>query len=75
MYSEPMYTTAVGLIRYAHMQDDLILVHVQESSTVSANRSNHAPAPSKQETSRQNATRKKTGIIDKAKKVFDNFFE
>jgi len=70
---EPMYATAVGLIRYAHMQDSYF-GHVPDSPTVSAS-DNHTPAPVNKKKSVDRNKEKKPGILDKAKKVFDNFFE
>ena len=70
---EPMYTTAVGLIRYAHMQDSYF-GHVPDSPTVSASE-NHTPAPVNKKKPVERNKEKKPGILDKAKKVFDNFFE
>lgn len=70
---EPMYTTAVGLIRYAHMQDTYF-GHESASETVTA-MDHHAPAQSNKNSPVDRNKEKKSGILDKAKKVFDNFFE
>ena len=70
---EPMYSTAVGLIRYAHMQDNFF-GHVQETSTVSTNETQDQ-APVKKKKPAERNTEKRPGIFDRAKKVFDNFFE
>lgn len=70
---EPMYTTAVGLIRYAHMQDTYF-GHEPDLQTVSTSE-NHMPAQANKKKSVDRNKEKKPGILDKAKKVFDNFFE
>ena len=70
---EPMYSTAVGLIRYAHMQDTYF-GHEQESSTVSSMEAHGQPTNSKKKTAEQ-SKEKKPGLLNKAKNIFDNFFE
>ena len=70
---EPMYTTAVGLIRYAHMQDTYF-GHVQDSPTVQANET-QTPAPANKKKTAERNMEKKPGLLNRAKKVFDNFFE
>ncbi|WP_203246149.1 cell division protein FtsA [Sporosarcina beigongshangi] len=70
---EPMYTTAVGLIRYAHMQDTYF-GHESTTETVTGT-DHHVPAPSNKNKPVERNKEKKPGILDKAKKVFDNFFE
>ncbi|NYF24147.1 cell division protein FtsA [Sporosarcina sp. JAI121] len=70
---EPMYTTAVGLIRYAHMQDSYF-GHVPDSPTVSASE-HQSPASVNKKVPAERNKEKKPGILDKAKRVFDNFFE
>ncbi len=70
---EPMYTTAVGLIRYAHMQDSYF-GHVPDSPTVSASENQSTASVNKKKPA-ERSKEKKPGILVKAKKVFDNFFE
>lgn len=65
---EPMYTTAVGLIRYAH-KEDLFFGEVSESATVSS--TEESTAIQKPKVKKEN----KQGFLSKAKNVFDNFFE
>lgn len=65
---EPMYSTAVGLIRYAHM-DDLFYGAIAEGSAVSSVEDN-AAIPSKKINKED-----KQGFFTRAKNVFDNFFE
>ncbi|MCG7334141.1 cell division protein FtsA [Sporosarcina sp. ACRSM] len=70
---EPMYATAVGLIRYAHMQDTYF-GHVQDSPTVQVAET-QPPAPVNKKKAAERNTEKKPGLLNRAKKVFDNFFE
>lgn len=70
---EPSFTTAVGLIRYAH-QDDEFYGRSPEAHTVSVAAQ---PIPPKKQS---NATEKfdnenKKGVIDTAKRIFNKFFE
>ena len=71
---DPGFTTAVGLIRYAH-SDDEFYGRSSEMQTVSGSTQ---PTPPK---NKSNAPEKKveqgnkTTIMDKAKKFFNNFFE
>ncbi|WP_413365351.1 cell division protein FtsA [Lysinibacillus sp. 3P01SB] len=71
---DPGFTTTVGLIRYAH-SDDEFYGRSSEMQTVSGS---IQPTPPK---NKSNATEKKvdhgnkTTIMDKAKKFFNNFFE
>ncbi|MFC5588515.1 cell division protein FtsA [Sporosarcina soli] len=70
---EPMYSTAVGLIRYAHMQDTYF-GHVQDSPTVQVAETQQ-PAPVNKKKVAERSAEKKPGLLNRAKKVFDNFFE
>lgn len=67
---EPMYTTAVGLIQYAHEQDKFFGLILEEPSVMPAQE--HSAA-------QQHATKRdqhnKQGFMSKAKKLFNNFFE
>ncbi|WP_431029398.1 cell division protein FtsA [Lysinibacillus sp. LZ02] len=71
---DPSFTTAVGLIRYAHSDDEF---YGRSSEIQLVSGPTQSPPPKKQ----SNATEKKvdhkstTTIIDKAKKFFNNFFE
>ncbi|MBE1553551.1 cell division protein FtsA [Sporosarcina limicola] len=70
---EPMYTTAVGLIRYAHMQD-AYFGHVQKTPAVMANEE-QTQAPVNMKKTMDRNKEKRPGILHKAKKAFDNLFE
>ncbi|WP_210469478.1 cell division protein FtsA [Sporosarcina sp. 6E9] len=70
---EPMYTTAVGLIQYAYMHEayfgatsDAPPASLVEASATTHTHSNRQPE-------RKHAN--KPGLFNRAKKVFDNFFE
>ena len=71
---DPGFTTAVGLIRYAHSDDEFY----GRSSEMQPVSGSTQPTPPK---NKSNATEKKveqgnkTTIMDKAKKFFNNFFE
>lgn len=67
---EPMYTTAVGLIQYAHMQDEFF----GSASDESAVHVHHETAASHQKAPKQEKS-DKPSIMSKAKKLFNNFFE
>lgn len=72
---EPSYTTAVGLIRYAKLEDDFF----GKESTVpvtsyAAAAGTQSPSPKKQEYQTVPAEQKET-VIGKAKKLFDKFFD
>lgn len=69
---EPMYTTAVGLIQYAQMQEAFFGATAEESAVYA----NHEPAghqrASKHDNQEQN---NKPSMMSRAKKLFNNFFE
>ena len=70
---EPMYTTSVGLIRYAHMQEE----YFGRSSDASAVTTMDATVPNTTNRKKQPERNqvKKPSIFSKAKSIFDNFFE
>ncbi len=69
---EPAYTTAVGLIRYANFEDEFYGRSEQETfATIGASNT----PPKKHSTSNEKADNNKTSVINKAKKLFDKFFE
>jgi len=70
---EPMYTTAVGLIRYAHMHEAYFGATTEETpaSAIEANAETAVSKSKKTGRSEKN----KPGFMNKAKKMFDNFFE
>jgi len=70
---EPMYTTSVGLIRYAHMQEEYF-GKLSDASPVLANEGTEYNTSNKKKAFEKNSV-KKPGIFSKAKNVFDNFFE
>ncbi|MFC5602985.1 cell division protein FtsA [Sporosarcina koreensis] len=70
---EPMYSTAVGLIRYASMEDSYYGT-VAESQTVAAtSEMDYQPSTKKKVAARPKE--KKTSFMSKTKKFFDGFFE
>ncbi|WP_438316916.1 cell division protein FtsA [Sporosarcina sp. FA9] len=70
---EPMYTTSVGLIRYAHMQEEYF-GKLSDASPVLAIEGTEYNTSNKKKAFEKNSV-KKPGIFSKAKNVFDNFFE
>lgn len=70
---EPMYATAVGLIRFAHMQEEFFGKPSNESPVKAIEASpQNISNRNKQSDGKQV---KKPGLLSKAKSVFDNFFE
>ncbi len=71
---EPMYTTAVGLIRYAHMQDTFfgMPADAPQAAAIAAT-SVEAPVNNPKQASGKQAN--KPSFFNRAKRVFDNFFE
>jgi len=67
---EPMYSTAVGLIKYAHMHETYFGLTTEATPVSTVSASAEAPVSNK----RKQDTNK-PGFFNKAKKVFDNFFE
>lgn len=68
---EPMYSTAVGLIRYANMEDEFY-GRDQQSPTVLTPEEQPMPTVKKQQPRKKE---KGPGVLSKTKKFFDNFFE
>ena len=71
---DPSFTTAVGLIRYAHSDDEFY----GRSSEMQHFSGPTLPTPPKKQsnaTEKKVDNRNKTTIVDKAKKFFNNFFE
>ncbi|QTD42399.1 cell division protein FtsA [Sporosarcina sp. Te-1] len=72
---EPMYATAVGLIRYAYMEDAYFGVSPSSPSTVAADEGiERGPANVKKPVN-DRPKEKKSSLISKTKKFFDGFFE
>ena len=69
---EPMYSTAVGLIRYAYMEDVFFGYEEETASITQAPESVYEVTPVKAERPKKE---KGQGFMKRAKKVFDNFFE
>lgn len=70
---EPQYTTAVGLIQYAYMED-VFYGRVGNGGAVSGTAKiehQEVQQPKKQKQPKQNSE----GVVTKAKKMFDRFFE
>ncbi len=70
---EPMYSTAVGLIRYAHMQD-VYFGYEPDSPPVTPVQESGQPISTEKKPIEQRKE-KKPGLMNKAKSIFDNFFE
>ncbi|MFS0574341.1 cell division protein FtsA [Sporosarcina sp. 179-K 3D1 HS] len=71
---EPMYSTAVGLIRYAHMQD-MYFGHVQDSPTATMAAEETVPSSGMKKKATERNKENKPGLMTRARKIFDNFFE
>ncbi|WP_153731207.1 cell division protein FtsA [Sporosarcina obsidiansis] len=71
---EPMYSTAVGLIRYAYMED--VFFGHEEGQVAIANTNEPVYESAEQSTKTVRPKKEKgEGFMKKAKKMFDNFFE
>ncbi|KXH79903.1 cell division protein FtsA [Sporosarcina sp. HYO08] len=71
---EPMYTTAVGLIRYAHMQDEYF-GYSSDAPTVTPIEETVPSSSKDMKKPKERKPEKKPGIINWAKNTFNNFFE
>lgn len=71
---EPLFTTAVGLIRYAYMEDEFFGKESVASVPASTVFSTQSSSPKKQEYHTVPAEDKES-VIGKAKKFFDKFFD
>ena len=73
---EPQYTTAVGLIQYAYMED---LFYGRVGSGAALAESTHGQqqqdAPQKKQKPAKQPKQNGEGVVTKAKKMFDRFFE
>ncbi|WP_236610208.1 hypothetical protein [Planococcus halocryophilus] len=70
---EPQYTTAVGLIQYAYMED-VFYGRIGNGGAVAGAakaEQQEVQQPKKQKQPKQNSE----GVVTKAKKMFDRFFE
>ncbi|GLC87548.1 cell division protein FtsA [Lysinibacillus piscis] len=70
---EPSFTTAVGLIRYAYLEDDFYGKSTNVQSLEYAFASSPTTAPKKQEYA--TTSEPKESVIGRAKKLFDKFFD
>lgn len=72
---EPSYTTAVGLIQYAHDEDEFYGRSPSVAPVYATAGAGNTP-PKKQSNASEKAEQtNKTSVIDKAKRLFDKFFE
>ncbi|WP_075617478.1 cell division protein FtsA [Paenisporosarcina indica] len=72
---EPGYATAVGLIRYAHMEDQFFNRFGVSNALGQSKRPEHsAPAPKKQKQVKESYEDKES-VMGKARKFLDKFFE
>lgn len=73
---EPTYTTAVGLIRYAHLEDEFYGRSPATKAPVYSTVGSVTTPPNKQSyASEKIENQQKPSVIDKAKRLFDKFFE
>jgi cell division protein FtsA len=73
---EPGYATAVGLIRYAHMEDQFFnRFGVSNALGHSKKPEQSAPAPKKQKQTNVKEEDNKGSVMGKARKFLDKFFE
>ena len=68
---EPMYSTAVGLIRYASMEDTFFGLANSESVGQASQEGTPAPSSKKSQEPKQS----KESLVSKTKRLFDSFFE
>jgi len=72
---EPGYATAVGLIRYAHKEDQFFNRFGESNALGQSKRPEHsAPAPKKQKQAKESYEDKES-VMGKARKFLDKFFE
>lgn len=72
---EPSYTTAVGLIRFAHAEDEFYGRSPASQTPVYAGGSVSSPPKKQANSSEKGDNTNKPSVIDKAKRLFDKFFE
>ena len=73
---ESTYTTAVGLIKYANHEDEFYGRSPKNAHTfVTVGAGSTPPKKQSNITERENNNTNKTSVINKAKKLFDKFFE
>lgn len=72
---EPSYSTAVGLIQYAHLEDEFYGRSPKQTPIVSTVGAVTTPPKKQSNASKKADNGNKTSVIGKAKKLFDKFFE
>ncbi|WP_449442318.1 cell division protein FtsA [Ureibacillus acetophenoni] len=73
---EPAYTTAVGLIKYASMEDEYYgRSHSTQVTYAQVGASSTTPPKKHSNSGEKTDNSNKTSVINKAKKLFDKFFE
>ncbi len=72
---EPAYTTAVGLIRYAHLEDEFYGRSANQTPVYATIGAGTTPPKKQSNVSERDINSNKTSVINKAKKLFDKFFE
>jgi cell division protein FtsA len=70
---EPQYSTAVGLIQYAYMED-MFYGNVGSGGALSES-AKMEPEPQQQPKKQRQPKQNSEGVVTKAKKMFDRFFE
>ncbi|BDH61052.1 cell division protein FtsA [Lysinibacillus sp. PLM2] len=72
---EPLYTTAVGLIKYANLEDEFYGRSGGSESVYQTVGAGSTPPKKQSNTAERLDNSNKTSVINKAKKLFDKFFE
>lgn len=73
---EPSYTTAVGLIKYASMEDEFYgRTNTDSTVTYATVGANATPTKKNSNSAEKADNSNKTSVINKAKRLFDKFFE
>lgn len=72
---EPAFTTAVGLIRYAHSEDEFYGRSPKQTPVYASIGAGSTPPKKQTNTSEKENNPNKPSVINRAKKLFDKFFE
>ncbi|GEN82106.1 cell division protein FtsA [Sporosarcina luteola] len=70
---EPMYSTAVGLIRYANMEDTYFGFTAETQTAATTSDLDYQASPKKKVVTKEKE--RKTSFMNKTKRFFDGFFE
>lgn len=70
---EPMYSTAVGLIRYANMEDTYFGFAAETQTAATTSDLDYQASPKKKVVTKEKE--RKTSFMNKTKRFFDGFFE